>query len=127
MARVKPLLVLAVAALHLAVVAGRIRANELMPDIQLSSRLFKQRWQVAPAVGETIGKLKAVVRLDALHLYASALIPFCQFAEEVRGGIGRLLRIGGEETQARELVDGGVLEQTKLRICNAGGTTFTST
>ena len=127
MARVKPLLVLAVAALHLAVVAGRIRANELMPDIQLSSRLFKQRWQVALAVGKSIGELEAVVRLDALHLYASALIPFCQFAEEVRGGIGRLLRIGGEETQARELVDGGVLEQTKLRICNAGGTTFTST
>ena len=67
MARVKPLLVLAVAALHLAVVAGRIRANELMPDIQLSSRLFKQRWQVALAVGKSIGELKAVVRLDALH------------------------------------------------------------
>ena len=64
MARVKPLLVLAVAALHLAVVAGRIRANELMPDIQLSSRLFKQRWQVALAVGKSIGELEAVVRLE---------------------------------------------------------------
>ena len=74
MARVKPLLVLAVAALHLAVVAGRIRANELMPDIQLSSRLFKQRWQVALAVGKSIGELEAVVRLDALHFYATACI-----------------------------------------------------
>ncbi len=126
-AGVKPLLILAVAAFDLPIMAMCVRANEFVPDAQFGSRLFKQRWQVAPAVGETIGKLKAVVRLDALHLYASALIPFCQFAEEVRGGIGRLLRIGGEETQARELVDGGVLEQTKLRICNAGGTTFTST
>ena len=41
-----------------------------MPDIQLSSRLFKQRWQVALAVGKSIGELEAVVRLDALHFYA---------------------------------------------------------
>ena len=77
-AGIEAFLVLPVAALHLAVVAGRIRANELMPDIQLSSRLFKQRWQVALAVGKSIGELEAVVRLDALHFYATACIPGCQ-------------------------------------------------
>ena len=47
-------------------------------------------------------------------------IPHNKPAEEVRRGIGRLLRVGGEEAQARELVDGGVLEQAKLRICDTG-------
>ena len=41
MARVKPLLVLAVAALHLAVVAGRIGTDELMADTELSGSGLK--------------------------------------------------------------------------------------
>ena len=30
-----------------------------------------------------------------------------------------MLRIGGEEAQPRELVDGSVLKQAQLRVCNA--------
>ena len=50
MAGIKALLILAVAALDLAVVARGIRANELMPDAQFGSRLFKQRRQITLAV-----------------------------------------------------------------------------
>ena len=116
---VKPFLILTVTALDLAIVARRIWTDQLMPDTKLGRRLFKQSRQVTLTVREPIGKLKAVVRLDALHFYTSALIPFCQLPQEVRGGISGLLRVGGEETQACELVDGGVLEQAKLRIRNA--------
>ena len=126
-AGIEALLVLTVAALHLTVVPRRIWTNELMPDAQLSSRPLKQCRQIAFTVGKTVGKLKTIVRLNAFHLDPTARIPRGQSAQEICRGIGGLLRIGGEETQARELVDGGVLEQTKLRICNAGGTTFTST
>lgn len=45
-ARVEPFLILAVAALDLAVVARRVRTDQLMPDIQLGGRLLKQRRQV---------------------------------------------------------------------------------
>ena len=67
MARVKPLLVLTVTALHLAVVAGRIRANELMPDIQLNSRLFNSVGRSRLLLENRLAELKCVVRLDALH------------------------------------------------------------
>ena len=120
MASVEPFLILAVAAFDLAVVTRGIRTNELVPDAEFCRRPFKQRRQVTPTVGETVGKLKAVVRLDTLDLNPPASIPLDQLFQEVCGGIGGLLWIGGEKPQPRELVDGGVSEQTKLRICNAG-------
>ena len=39
---VEAALILAVAAFHLAVVTGRIRADELVPDAEVSSSLFKE-------------------------------------------------------------------------------------
>ena len=118
-AGIESLLVLAVAALHLTVVPRGIRANQLMPDAQLSSRPLKQCWQIAFAVGKTVGELEAIVRLDTLHLDPAACIPRGQSAQEISRRIGGLLRIGGEEAQARELVDGSVLEQPKLWIRDA--------
>ena len=40
-ARIESLLILAVAALDLAVVARRVRADQFMPDIQFGGRFFK--------------------------------------------------------------------------------------
>ena len=119
MAGIEALLVLTVAALHLTVVPRGIRANQLMPDAQLSSRPLKQRRQLALTAGEAVGKLGTVVRLDTLHLDPAARIPRGQSVQEISRRIGGLLRVGGEEAQARELVDGGVLEQPKLRIRDA--------
>ena len=42
-ARIEALLILTVAALDFAVVPWRIRADQLVPDAQFGSRLFKQR------------------------------------------------------------------------------------
>ena len=119
MAGIEAFLILTMAALHLAVVARRVGPDQLVTDAQLGGSFLEQCGQIALAVGETVGELEAVVRLDTLHFYASAGVPRSQPAQEVRRGIGGLLRIGGEEAQARELVDGGVLEQPKLRIRDA--------
>ena len=103
-AGIEAFLVLTVAALHLTVVPRGIRANQLMPDAQLSSRPLKQCRQLALTVGKTVGELEAIVRLDTLHLDPAACIPRGQSAKEISRRIGGLLRIGGEEAQARELV-----------------------
>ena len=119
MAGIEAFLILAVAALHLAVVARRVGPDQLVTDAQLGGGFLKQRGQIALTVGEAVGKLETVVRLDTLHFYAPAGVPRPQPAQEVRRGIGGLLRVGRQETQPCELVDGGVLEQPKLRIRDA--------
>ena len=118
MAGIKTLLILAVAAFDLAVVPRGIGTDQLVPDAKLDGSPFKQRRQVALAVGKTVGKLKAVIHLDTFHLYAPAGVPRPQLPQEIGRGIGRLLRIGGKKAQTRELVDCGVLEQAKLWVCN---------
>ena len=119
MAGVKALLILTVAAFNLSIVPWGVWTDQFMPDTQLSGRPLKQSRQVMLTAGEAIGKLGTVVRLDTLHLDPAARIPRGQSAKKISRRIGRLLRIGGEETQARELVNGGVLEQPKLWIRDA--------
>lgn len=99
-AGIEALLVLTVAALHLTVVPRGIRANQLMPDAQLSSRPLKQSQQLALPAGEAVGELEAIVRLDTLHLDPAARIPRGQSAKEISRRIGGLLRIGSEEAHA---------------------------
>ena len=106
---VKALLVLPVAALHLAVVARCVGTDELVPDTQLGGSGLKQSREIPLAVGETIGKFKAVIRLDAFHADSSARIPLEQLFQKIRRGIGGLLRISGQEAQACELVNSSVL------------------
>ena len=55
------------AALYFSVVSGRVRTDELVSDPQIPGSLFKEGRQVTPAVGKTIGELKAIVGLDALY------------------------------------------------------------
>ena len=90
--RIETLLILPVATLHLAVVSWRVGTDEFMPDAQLGSGDLKQGGQIAPAVGETIGKFKAVIRLDAFHADSPAGIPLEQLFQEIGGGTGGLLR-----------------------------------
>ena len=98
--------------------ARRVGPDQLVTDDQLGGSFLEQCGQIALAVGEAVGELEAVFRLDTLHFYAPAGVPRPQLAQEVRRGLGGLLRVGRQETQPRELVDGGVLEQTKPRICD---------
>ena len=119
MTGIEALLILAMAALDLAVVARRIWANQFMPNAQFDSRSLKQRRQITLTAGKPVGKLKTVVCLNTLNPDAAACIPRRQFAKEVRRGVSGLLRISSKETHTTELVNGGVLEQAKLRIRNA--------
>ena len=108
-AGVKALLILAVAALHLAVMTGCVGSNELVSDTQLGGSGLKQSGKIPLAVGEAIGKFKAVIRLDAFHADTSACIPLEQLFQEIGGGTGGLLRVGGQEAQACKLVNRSVL------------------
>ena len=127
-AGIEAFLVLTVAALHLTVVPRRIRANQLMPDAQLSSRPLKQSRQLALPAGEAVGELEAIVRLDTLHLDPAARIPRGQSAKKISRRIGGLLRIGGEEPQTSELVDGVYWNsRSSGSAMHFRGTTFTST
>ena len=108
-AGIETLLILAVAALHFAVVARCIGSDELVADTQLGGSGLKQSREIPLSVGETIGKFKAVIRLDAFHADTSACIPLEQLFQKIGGGTGGLLRVGGQEAQARKLVNSGVL------------------
>ena len=63
---VKALLVLSMTTFHLSVVPGRIGADELVANSQLSGRCLKEGFQVALAAGKAIGKLKTVIGLNTL-------------------------------------------------------------
>ena len=75
---VEALLVLSMTTFHLSVVPGRIGADELVANSQLSGRCLKEGFRIAPSGRKAIGEFKTVVRLDALHVYATACIPGCQ-------------------------------------------------
>ena len=108
-AGIEAFLVLAVTSLHFTVVARCIGADELVPDTQLGGGGLKQSREIPLAVGEAIGKFKAVIRLDAFHADSPAGIPLEQLFQKICGGIGGLLRVGGQKAQAGELINGGVL------------------
>lgn len=115
---IKPLLIFPVTAPHLAVVARCVGTDELMPDTKLSGSGLKQSRQIPFTVGESVGELKSIIRLDALHPDAPTGIPPGQHLEEVSGRIGALFRVGSEETQTGKLINGCVLEQAALWVCN---------
>ena len=111
MERIKSFLVFPMAALHFAVMPGRVRTDELMPDAQLSGGFLKKGWDVSFAVGKTVSKFKTVVSLDTFHMDPLTGIPLHQPFQEVSGGIGGLLGISCQETKPGELVNGSILEQ----------------
>ena len=107
---VETFLVFAMAAFDLAVVAGRIGANELVADAQLFGSCFKERFAVALTVGETVGKLKTVVSLDAFHFDSAPLESRNNLPEKVGRGIGGLFRVRSQDAETGVFVDRGVLE-----------------
>ena len=116
--RIKPFLVFPVAAFYRAIVSWGIRTDQFMPDAQLSGGFLKKGRDIPFAVREAVGKFKAVVSLYTFHANAPAGIPLHQPLQKVGGGVGGLLRIGGQEAELGKLVNGGVLEQAQLRVCD---------
>ena len=76
--RIEALLIFSMAAFDLAVVPGSIGTNELVSDAELSSCVLKQGGNIPFGVGKAVGKLKAVVGLDALNVNPPASIPLDQ-------------------------------------------------
>ena len=112
--RIEAFLVFPVAALYFSVVSWGVRA-----DAKISGSLFKKGLDIPFAVGKTVCKFKTVVGLNTFHTDTPAGIPLHQPLQKVSGGVGRLLRIGGQKTESGELVNGGILEQAQLRVSNA--------
>ena len=77
-------------ALHFTVVTRRVGADELVPNTQPGGGGPKQRREISLAVGEAIGKFKAVIRLDAFHADSPAGIPLEQLFQKICGGTGGL-------------------------------------
>ena len=117
--RIKAFLVFPVAAFHLAIVSGCVRANQFMLNPQLGGGFFKKGLDIALTAGKTVGKLKTIVSLDTFHMDAPAGIPLYQPFQKVGRGIGGLLRIGGQEAESGELVNSGILEQAQFWIRDA--------
>lgn len=113
-------LILTMTSFHLAIVSWGVRTDELVADAQLRGGGFKQGGQVALGIGEAICEFKPVICLDTFHSDAAAFEPGICLLKEVGGGISGLLLIGSKKAQARELVDGGVLEQVQFWVCDAG-------
>ena len=90
-AGIEAFLILSVTTLHFAVVARRIGADEFVANTQLDSSGLKQSREIPLAVGETIGKFKAVIRLDAFHADSTAGKPLEQLLQKIGGGKGGLL------------------------------------
>lgn len=79
---IETLLILAVTAFHFAIVSWRIGADQFVANPEACSRLLKKSWQVFFAVGETVGKLKAIVSLNALYPNAPAFEPDDHFSRK---------------------------------------------
>lgn len=75
---VEAFLIFAVAAFDLTVVSGSIGAYELVSNAELSGGVFKKSRNIPFGVGKAVGKLKAIVGVDALDVNAPAGIPCCQ-------------------------------------------------
>ena len=106
-ARIEALLILAVTSLHFSVMAWSVGADELVTDTKLGGSGLKQSRDIPLAVRETIGKFKAVIRLDAFHADSSILLE--QLFQKIRRDIGGVLRVGSQEAQACKLVNSSVL------------------
>ena len=107
------------AALNFSVVSWGVRADELVADAKISGSLFKKGLDIPFAVGKTVCKFKTVVGLNTFHTDTPAGIPLHQPLQKVGGGVGGLLRIGGQEAEPGELVNGGILEQAQFWVRDA--------
>mgnify|MGYP001625675620 CR=1 FL=1 len=105
---IEAFLFLPVAVLHLAAVAWRIVADKLVVDSQIGGCFHKQGRALLSVGEEAVGELCAVARLDALHADSAACIPLEQLFQKVGGGVNALLWVSDQESQAGELVNGGV-------------------
>ena len=88
---IESFLIFPMSALDLAIMARCVRTSQFVTDSQEGGSVFKQGQCIALACGETVGKLEAVVCLDAFDPDAVPCIPGDSLFEEVGGRKGALL------------------------------------
>ena len=96
---VEAMLILAVAALYLAIVTGRIGTNQLVPNAQLCGGPLKERDQFMVGLCKAVSKLKPVVSLDT---FDGEAVPFEEsicFLQKVRRGVGALIFVSSQVPQ----------------------------
>ena len=91
MGSVEFFVILAVAALHFAVVSRCIWADEFVADTKALKLFFKERRLGASFLEQTVGEFAAVVRLDTLDGKGEF---FDHMAQENSGGIGAVFLEG---------------------------------
>lgn len=80
---IETFLILAVAAFDLTIVTRGVGTNEFVTNAEFSGGGFKQRWDVAFGIGKTVGKFKAVVRLNTFHSHALSAKGFNNVSQEM--------------------------------------------
>lgn len=107
------LVILAVTALHLAIMSGRIRANQLMANTKTRQLRLKQRGCISALWQKALCKFCAVVCLYALNGVGKSLnhVP-----EEHSGGIGAVLFKCLKVSKTAVLVDEGVLKPLRCLL-----------
>lgn len=116
---IEELLIFTMAALDLAVVARRIRTNQLVPDAKVGRRGLKERGFCFVSPREAVRKLETVVRLDAFDAHPFPGKNAHDLFQEIGRGIRRLCRISPQDVIAGVFINGGVLEQAKVGIGDA--------
>ena len=96
---VEAVLILPVATLHLAVVAGRVGTNQLVPNAQLCGGPLKERDQFTVGLCKAVSKLKPVVSLDTFDGEAVLFEESICFIQKVCLGIGALLLVSSQVPQ----------------------------
>lgn len=107
MSGIEPLVILPVAAFHLAVVPGSKGPDDLVTNAVGLQMLLEQRRSLLMAC-EPVGKFRTVIRLDA---FDGAGEGFDQMFHELSRRIGAVFLERFHETPARAFVNGGVLEE----------------
>ena len=120
MSCVETFLVFPMAALDLAVVARGVGTNELVTNAKLGSGGFKQRRNVAFGIGETVGKLKSVVRLNTFHDHAFSAKGFNNAPQEMCRRIGTLFGVSSQNAVSGVFIDRRILIELQFRVCDSG-------
>ena len=120
MGRIEPFIVLPVAALHLAVVPGRIRTDQLVPDAVTFQMYFKKS-RLIPVCCKTVGKFRSIISLDAFN---GAGKGFHKVLHKECGGISAVFLKSLHIPPSGELINGSILEEMfsdHLTVHKTGG------
>ncbi len=105
------LIALAVASFDLAIVLWGIGPDQLVPDTELGKGMFKESRTWFLVSNETVGELRAIIRLDTLNGERKLL---STVLDEQGRRIGTVFLEGFEVAETAEFIKEGVLEVSAI-------------